>query len=67
MILITLIIGGGKVKTLALIMFPYLSSGDRTMASAYGAVFLVVIFAVFLLFEVLLRKQANRDVGYFNG
>lgn len=64
---ITLIIGGGKVKTLALIMFPYLSSGDRTMASAYGAVFLVVIFAVFLLFEVLLRKQASRDVGYFNG
>ncbi len=64
---LTLLVGAGKVKTLALVMFPYLASGDRTIASAYGVVFLVATLAVFLLFEVLLRKQTSRDIEYFNG
>lgn len=64
---ITLLIGAGKVKTLALIMFPYLTSGDRTIASAYGVVFMLVILVVFILFEVLLRKHVAKEVDYFNG
>ena len=59
--------GAGKVKTLALVMFPYLASGDRTIASAYGVVFIAATLAVFLLFEVLLRKQTAREIDYFNG
>ncbi len=64
---LTLLVGAGKVKTLALVMFPYLSSGDRTIASAYGIVFLAATLAVFLLFEVLLRRQVSREIDYFNG
>lgn len=64
---ITLLVGAGKVKTLALVMFPYLAGGDRTIASAYGVVFLAATLIVFLLFEVLLRKQASREIDYFNG
>lgn len=64
---ITLLIGAGKVKTLALAMFPYLSSGDRTIASAYGVVFLASTLLVFLLFEVLLRKRAASEIDYFEG
>ena len=64
---LTLLVGSGKVKTLALVMFPYLASGDRTIASAYGVVFIAATLAVFLLFEVLLRKQTAREIDYFNG
>ena len=55
------------MKPLALVMFPYLASGDRTIASAYGVVFIAATLAVFLLFEVLLRKQTAREIDYFNG
>lgn len=58
---LTLLIGGGKVNTFVLVLFPYLSGSDRTIASAYSLVFLVVTFAVFLLFEVLLRRFGVRE------
>ena len=53
---LTLLIGGGRVKTFALTLFPYLSGGDRTVAAAYGLVFIVSTLAVFFGFEALLRK-----------
>lgn len=53
---LTLLIGGGAVRTFATVMFPYLSGGDRTIASAYGILFILATFAVFLLFEWLLRR-----------
>lgn len=62
---LTLLIGGGTVKTLALIMFPYLTSGDRTIASAYGLVFLLISLAVFLIFELLLKRHTSQQVDYF--
>ena len=64
---LTLLIGGGRVKTFAMLMFPYLGGGDRTIASAYGIVFILVIFGVFLLFEVLLKRFAAHETDYFNG
>ena len=63
---LTLLIGGGAVKTLALIMFPYLTSGDRTIASAYGLLFLIISLVVFLVFELLLRRHTLQQVDYFN-
>lgn len=65
--LLTLLIGRGQVTTFALTMFPYLSGGDRTIASAYGLVFMLVTFAVFLVFEVILKRYATRETDYFNG
>lgn len=53
---ITLLLGGGKVRTYAIIMVPFLQSGDRTLASVYSLVFLSVTLAVFLLFELLVRR-----------
>lgn len=65
---LTLLVGGGTVKTFAVVMFPYLASGDRTIACAYGAVFLLVTFAVFLLFETLLRRLGfKRQQSLFGG
>lgn len=62
---LTLLIGGGTVRTFAVVMFPYLASGDRTIASAYGLVFLAVTFAVFLFFEVLLKRYASYKTEYY--
>lgn len=65
---LTLIIGGGRIKTFAVVMFPFLASGDRTIASAYGATFLIVNLAVFLLFELLLRRFGiKRRQNLFEG
>lgn len=50
---LTLIIGGGRVKTFALIMYPYLESNDRTIASSFGLVFLLFTLAVFALMSAL--------------
>jgi len=63
---ITLLVGGGQVKTFAMAMFPFLASGDRTVAAAYGVVFLVVSLAVFVLFEILLHRHMKREVGYYS-
>ncbi|MEE0846197.1 MAG: ABC transporter permease subunit [Eggerthellaceae bacterium] len=53
---LTLLIGGGSVRTFAVVLFPYLSSGDRTIAAAYGLTFIVITLAVFLIFELLLKR-----------
>lgn len=58
---LTLLVGGGKVQTFVLVLFPYLSGGDRTIACAYSLVFLVVTFAVFFVFELLLRRFGVRE------
>lgn len=63
---ITLLIGGGVVRTFALTMFPYLASGDRTIASAYGVVFMVVTFGLFFIFELLIKRFTHSSqVEYF--
>lgn len=61
---LTLLIGGGKVKTFAIVMFPYLSGGDRNMASTYSLVFLgitILIFGVFQLIVSRINKNISTD------
>lgn len=61
---LTLLIGGGKVKTFAIVMFPYLSGGDRNMASTYSLVFLgitIIIFGVFQLIVSRINKNISTD------
>ena len=53
---LTLLVGGGSVRTFALVLFPYLSGGDRTVAGAYGLAFIVITLAVFGIFELLLHR-----------
>lgn len=59
---LTLLVGGGKVRTFALAMFSYVAGGDRTIAAAYGVIFMVVTLAVFCVFRLLLRRLSwNAD------
>lgn len=63
---LTLLIGGGKVRTFALVLFPYLGGGDRTIAGAYGIVFIAVTLTVFLVFELLIHKlRAVERTAYY--
>lgn len=58
---LTLLIGGGAVRTFTTVMFPYLSGSDRTIAAAYGLVFIVATFAVFLVFELILARFGYKE------
>lgn len=60
---LTLLVGAGRVRTFALVLFPYLTAGDRTVAGAYGLAFLVTTFAIFLLSEVLLVRLRDAMEG----
>lgn len=62
---ITLIIGGGNVKTFSMMMVPYLQSGDRTIASAYSMVFIISTLIVFIIFEKAVKKFRKDESGYF--
>lgn len=48
---LTLLIGGGRIKTFTIIMVPYLQSGDRNIACVYSLIFFGVTLAVFAVFE----------------
>lgn len=59
----TLIVGGGQVKTIALLLVPYIQSGDRALSAAYAAVFVLSALLVFFIFEKLIRaaeKEGSR-------
>lgn len=61
---LTLLIGGGQVRTFTIVMVPYLQSGNRNMASVYSAVFLLVTLCVFAVFEWI-AGRINREEGSF--
>ena len=52
----TLLAGGGKVKTLALVMVPYIQSGDRALSSIYAVTFVGSALIVFFMFEALIHR-----------
>lgn len=56
---LTLMIGGGQVRTLTILIFPYLQANDRTIASVYSLLFLGLSLVVMLIIKVL-GYLANR-------
>lgn len=60
---ITLMIGGGKVKTLSVVMVPFIQSGDRTIASSYALLFVLSTFVVFILLEIVIKRVTARLNG----
>jgi putative spermidine/putrescine transport system permease protein len=64
---VTLLIGGGSVVTYAMFMFPYIQSGDRTIASAYSVLFVLATLLVFILLNRLVKKHYDiEDVFFFS-
>ncbi|MGL4534124.1 MAG: ABC transporter permease [Fusobacteriaceae bacterium] len=52
----TLIIGGGKVITLSIIIYPYISGGNFRISSILSIIFIVVNFSFIFLFEKFTKK-----------
>lgn len=48
---LTLLLGGGQVKTFAIVMVPYLQSGSRNIACIYSLLFMGITLMVFAVFE----------------
>ena len=57
----TLLAGGGKIKTLALVMVPYIQSGDRALSSVYAVTFVGSALIVFAIFEALIHRMMKND------
>ncbi len=59
----TLMVGGGRVKTIALVLIPYIQSGDRALSSVYCVAFVGSALIVFHIFESLIglwQKQEGK-------
>ena len=56
----TLLIGGGKIKTIALVLVPYIQSGDRNLASVYSMVYVLSALAIFFIIEFLMHLSMKR-------
>jgi len=52
---LTYLIGGGKVVTLPVLLFPFINSGDRVIAAGLG----LVIIALSLIFMVIIEKMVG--------
>lgn len=63
---LTLLIGGGQVRTFTVVMVPYLQSGERNIACAYSVIFLGITLAVFAVFEKIAdRWSRNVDTEFY--
>ena len=58
----TLMVGGGRVRTLALVLVPYIQSGDRSLSAIYSVAFASSALAVFFVLEGLLHLLQKRRV-----
>ena len=56
----TLMVGGGRIKTLALVLVPYIQSGDRALSSTYATVFVGSALLVFFVLEWAIKKTGKR-------
>jgi len=53
---ITLLIGGGKVKTFSVLMVPLIAKGDRSLSSAYALVFVISTLLVFVIIDKIIKR-----------
>ena len=60
---ITMLLGGGAVKTYAVLVFPLISAGDRTIAGAYTLIFLLSSLLIFILFEGIIKFIVKKTAG----
>ena len=55
--------GGGRVKTFAVVMVPYLQSGSRNIACIYSILFMGITLLVFAVFERIAGNWTGQIVG----
>jgi len=55
-----LLIGGGLIKTIPVVMFPFLSGGNQSIGSAYGFLFSGMALMLLLIMDVILKRLYGR-------
>lgn len=53
---LTMLIGGGKIITYPMVMFPYIQSGDRLLSSLYSLVFIAISLIVLFIMQSIVNK-----------
>lgn len=64
---LTFLIGGGNVVTYSVKMFPYIQSGDRTIAASYSIVFIIATLTMFVIFQFIVKKYYKVEEISFLG
>lgn len=59
----TLMVGGGRIKTLSLVLVPYIQSGDRSLSAVYSVAFAGSALLVFFLFEGIIHYTQKRGAN----
>ncbi len=59
---VTVLMGGGRIKTFATEMFPFINGGDFMISSSFSVAFLVINVMMLLIMEVFVRSFVRR--GY---
>jgi putative spermidine/putrescine transport system permease protein len=62
---LTYLIGGGKVVTLPLLLFPFVNSGDRVVAAGLSLVFILTALIFMFLVEKGISRNLERNFYYF--
>lgn len=62
---LTLMIGGGKIQTFNIIIVPFLTGGDRNIASLYSVVFLLTTAIMLILFNFISKLILKEKVGEY--
>ncbi len=55
---LTFLIGGGLIKTLPIVMFPYVQQGDRVLSSIYSIVYISTILLITSVIEKTFNKYS---------
>lgn len=62
----TFLIGGGRVITLSMVMYPYISNADFGNGSVLGVVFVVINLTVFMMADRFARKSLKIENYLFD-
>lgn len=58
---LTMLIGGGKVQTLATRIFPLIQGGDRTISSIYSVMYIMSSLIIFIVLQRISNKISTRS------
>ncbi|MEI3218709.1 MAG: ABC transporter permease subunit [Lachnoclostridium sp.] len=58
---LTLLIGGGRIKTFTIVMVPYLQGGNRNIACVYSTIFFGITLLIFAFFEWIAGRLSKNN------
>ena len=58
---LTILIGGGNVKTISTIMVPFIAKGDRSLGSGYALVFILSTFLIFKIVDATMKNLPYKN------